>query len=258
MDNERDVLNAAVMAGTILLQSGAEIFRVEETMARITKAYGVDSGSSFVLSSGIFITAGNEKEEYFAKVRHIPLSASRLDKVAAVNQLSREIEAGCYTLGQAVAKLQEISDLPQRKPVYRILASGIGSGCFCHLFGGDAADCFCALLAGLVLYTYIIFVSSRKLSKIVGNISCGALVTILSVLLYTLNVGNHLNQMIIGSIIPLVPGVSFTSAIRDIADGDYLSGSIRMLDALLVAFCVAIGVGLVFILYNRLTGGGML
>ncbi len=42
---------------------------------------------------------------------------------------------------------------------------------------------------------------------------------------------------------PLVPGVPFTNAIRDIADGDYISGSVRMLDALLIFFCIAIGVG---------------
>jgi len=64
--------------------------------------------------------------------------------------------------------------------------------------------------------------------------------------------------MIIGSIIPLVPGVPFTNAIRDIADGDYISGSVRMLDALLVFFCIALGVGLMFTVYNRLTGGAIL
>lgn len=64
--------------------------------------------------------------------------------------------------------------------------------------------------------------------------------------------------MIIGSIIPLVPGVPFTNAIRDIADGDYISGSVRMLDAMLVFFCIALGVGLMFTVYSRLMGGAML
>ena len=64
--------------------------------------------------------------------------------------------------------------------------------------------------------------------------------------------------MIIGSIIPLVPGVAFTTAIRDIADEDYIAGAVRMLDALLVTFCIAMGVGLVMTLYHYLTGGTML
>ena len=91
-----------------------------------------------------------------------------------------------------------------------------------------------------------------------ANISGGALVTILCSAMYLLGVGQHLNYMVIGSIMPLIPGVPFTNAIRDIADGDYISGSVRMLDALLVFFCIAMGVGLVFSLFRGLTGGVML
>ena len=53
-------------------------------------------------------------------------------------------------------------------------------------------------------------------------------------------------------------GVAFTTAIRDIADEDYIAGAVRMLDALLVTFCIAMGVGLVMTLYHYLTGGTML
>ena len=67
-----------------------------------------------------------------------------------------------------------------------------------------------------------------------------------------------MNHMIIGSIIPLVPGVPFTNGIRDIADGDYISGAVRLLDAMLVFLCVAIGVGVMFTVYRRLMGGFLL
>ena len=84
-------LNVAALAGDILLASGAEIFRVEETINRIAHAYGIDSCDPFVLSSGFFLTADSNSDQNFAWVRHIPLSATRLDRVTAVNQLSREI-----------------------------------------------------------------------------------------------------------------------------------------------------------------------
>ena len=64
--------------------------------------------------------------------------------------------------------------------------------------------------------------------------------------------------MVIGSIIPLIPGVPFTNGIRDLVDGDYIAGSVRLLDAMLAVLCVAIGVGIVFIAYHRLWGGAML
>ena len=91
-----------------------------------------------------------------------------------------------------------------------------------------------------------------------GNISGGALVTAICILLFTAGIGDHLNFMVIGSIMPLIPGVPFTNSIRDIADGDYISGSVRMLDALLVFFCIAIGVGIGFSLIGGMMGGMLL
>ena len=257
-EEQREILDAAMQAGHILLENGAEIFRVEETIDRICHYYGIESGNAFVLSNGIVITSGNEREEIFAKVQHIPVSGVHLNRVAAVNQLSREIVEGRYTIGEVRERLDEIRVMPGKTKTMQILASGVGSACFCMLFGGNFMDSAAAFVSGVLLYFYVLYISGPHLSKIVGNIGGGALVTFLCSVMYLLSVGQHLNFMIIGSIMPLVPGVAFTNAIRDIADGDYISGSVRMLDALLVFFCIAMGVGLVFSLFRGLTGGVML
>ena len=257
-EEQREILDAAMQAGHILLENGAEIFRVEETIDRICHYYGIESGNAFVLSNGIFITSGNEREEIFAKVQRIPVSGVHLNRVAAVNQLSREIVEGRYTIGEVRERLDEIRVMPGKTKTMQILASGVGSACFCMLFGGNFMDSAAAFVSGVLLYFYVLYISGPHLSKIVGNIGGGALVTFLCSVMYLLSVGQHLNFMIIGSIMPLVPGVAFTNAIRDIADGDYISGSVRMLDALLVFFCIAMGVGLVFSLFRGLTGGVML
>ncbi|MDK2965225.1 MULTISPECIES: threonine/serine exporter family protein [Lacrimispora] len=257
-NQNREVLDAAMMAGHILLENGAEIFRVEETMDRICRHYGIESCSSFVLSNGIFTTAGNKREEIFAKVQHIPVSGTHLDRVAAVNQLSREIVTGSLTPAEVMEKLEQIKQMPGKSKKMRILASGVGSACFCYLFGGNLKDAAAAFCSGVFLYGYVVFLAGPHLSKLVANIGGGALVTALCTLLYMLRVGDHLNYMIIGSIMPLIPGVAFTNAIRDIADGDYIAGSVRMMDALLVFFCIAMGVGLVFGLLHRFTGGAIL
>ena len=170
----------AALAGEILLASGAEIFRGEETIDRICRAYGVASADAFVLSSGIFLTAGNETERAFARVRHIPLSGARLDRVAAVNQLSREIEQGRCTPRQAYQRLLAIRDLPGRPRWVQTLASGVGSGCFCLLFGGGPADCLVSCGAGLLLYFYLVYLVRGRLSKIAANIRGSALVTLVS------------------------------------------------------------------------------
>lgn len=255
---DKEVMELALQAGHILLENGAEIFRVEETMERICKHYGVQSSNEFVLSNGIFVTAGNEKEKFYAKVQHIPVSGTHLDRVTAVNQLSREIEEGKYTVSQAMEEIKRIKNMPDKRKIVQILASGTGSAAFCYLFGGNIRDSLVAFIAGIVLYVYVLQISSPHLSKIVGNIGGGLIVTVLCSVMDLLGIGEHLNYMIIGSIMPLIPGVAFTNAIRDVADGDYISGAVRMLDALLVFMCIAIGVGMGISIMNRLTGGILL
>lgn len=256
--HQSEVLEAAIEAAQILLENGAEIFRVEETIDRMCTYYGVESESAFVLSNGIFVTTGSERERYYGKVSHIPVRGAQLNKVEAVNLLSREIEEGRYTIGEVKWCLKQIREMPGKTNRMQIFASGIGSGSFCYLFGGNLADSLVAFVSGCILYCFVLYVSSPKLSRIVGNITGGALVTALCILMYKLRFATGLSHMIIGSIIPLVPGVAFTNAIRDIANGDYISGSVRFMDAVLVFICIAMGVGLVFTVYNRVTGGILL
>ena len=158
--DQREVLDAAMEAGHILLENGAEIFRVEETIDRICRHFGVESENAFVLSNGIFLTAGSEKEKRFARVEHIPVRGAQLYRVAAVNQLSREIEEGKYDLPEIRRQLSRIRTAPGKSKKLRVLMSGLGSGCFCMMFGGNLADCLAAFGIGIVLY--LVFAVCRR------------------------------------------------------------------------------------------------
>ena len=251
----RLVLDCAMQAGSILLKNGAEIFRVEETVARICTHYGVESEKAFVLSNGIFLTAGSGDEPFYAKVQHIPVSGARLDRVAAVNQLSREIEEKDLPPQEIRRRLTEIEEMPEKPVLVKLLASAVGSGCFCCMFGGSLTDCAGAFLTGFLLYIYVLKLFTPHLSQIISNIGGGAPVTALCMLLCRVGLGESMNYMIIGSIMPLIPGIPFTNGVRDIADGDYIAGSVRLLDAILVFVCIAAGVGLVITGFPLLTEG---
>lgn len=256
--SDRDVCELSLYAGHILLENGAELFRVEDTIRRINKAYGIQSEDAFILSNGIFLTAGSEREEYFARVQHIPIASSHLDKVAAVNQLSREIAEGRHTVYEARAELDRIRQMPPKKKGWQILASGLGSGAFCCLFGGTLPDILVAFIVGLLLYLVLLFPLGRPMSKIVLNILCGGFVAGCSVLLWRLGLGQNLDTIIGGSIIPLIPGLAFVTGIRDLGNADYISGTVRLLDALLVIFSAALGVGVMMSLIHFFTGGMLL
>jgi len=246
-----DVMQVATQAGHIMLENGAEIFRVEETMERITRHFGIDSGHFFVLSNGILTSGGTR----YSNVEFIPFKGAQLEKVVAVNRLSRAIENGECSIQEARKRLQEIKDLKPKPFLEQIIGSGVGSGAFCAIFGGSMADCAASFVTGLLLYVFVLLVSRRGMSKIVTNILGSILATSLSVLFMRIGFGEHPGNMIIGSLIPLIPGVPFTNGIRDLANEDYIAGSTRMIDALTVFFCIAAGVAITFLIDGRLEHG---
>ena len=247
-------LEIASEAGHILLENGAEISRVEETMERIATHYGVESKSFFVLSNGIFTTSSHNQ---YANVEFIPFKGTQLDKVVAVNQLSRDIVAGKYTLDQAQARLREIRTMRPHPVWEQVLASALGSAGFCIVFGGGMLDCAASFVCGILLWLFVLYVTAPHMSKIVGNIVGGLFVTGLCILFHRIGFGHSLPNMIIGAIIPLIPGVPFVNGVRDLANEDYIAGATRLLDALLVFFCIAAGVMLAFV-GDRLVTGSMI
>ena len=212
-------LELSFRMGETLLENGAEISRVQETMERVVQSYRVDSFNVYVLTNAIFVTGTENGVEHAAKLKHVPSTSTHLGRICAVNQLSREIAQGKHTVEEAAARLDSIEVLPYSPLPLAVLSCAVGSAAFSYLFGGSAFDAFVAFFCGL---------------------------------------GNNMDKIIIGSIIRLVPGVALTTSIRDFFHGDYLSGAIRMLDAVLVGGCIAVGVGFVVKALSMVTGGALL
>lgn len=249
-NNSEDILKFASDAGRVLLENGAEISRVEETMERIAGNYGESGEKFFVLSNGIFTTGKS-----YANAEFIPIKGARLDKVVEVNQLSREIASGKMPLPQAVEKLERIRNLPS-KPVWeQFLGVALGCGGFCIIFGGSFLDCLASVIAAVLLYVFVLKVTNPYLSKTLGNICGGIIGTLLCIVLHRLGVGVSLGNMIIGTMILLIPGVPFTNGLRDIANEDYLAGVTRLADALMMFLSIAIGVCFAFIFHSWTAGG---
>ena len=257
-----EVLEVASEAGHILLENGAEISRVEDIMFRIANHFGVDSGNFFVLSNGIFTTGNSEKvskaggqASTYANVEFIPIRGVQLSKVRAVNQLSYDIVGGRCTLEEARERLRSIRAIPP-KPVWeQTLATGLGAGGFCAVFGGGYLDCAAALVVGLILGAWMLLVSGRYLSKIVGGISNALIANLLCIILWRIGFAESLSNVIIAAMMPLVPGVPFVNGVRDLANSDYLAGLTRLTDAMLGFFCIAMGVTASFLLDGAVFGG---
>lgn len=248
-------LELSFQMGEVLLKNGAEISRVQETMERVARAYEIDSFDVYVLTNAVFATGVEQGVEHAARLKHIPNTTIHFGRIEAVNQLSREIAEGRHSVEEAFAILEKVRNLPYSDLGLVVIACAVGSACFSYLFGGTWQDAIVAFICGIVLELYLYWTSKKGLSKFLTNLSASALVTLCGSLLLLGVLGNNLDKIIIGSIIRLVPGVALTTSIRDFFNGDYLSGAIRLLDAVLVGGCIAVGVGIVVRMVWLLAGG---
>ncbi len=249
---EQQVLDVAVLAGKTLLSSGAEIFRVQETISRIIEHFGVTDYNVYVIANGIFVDMAERSAQQRVAIRHVPKWAIDMARIEKANQVARELCAGLCTLDEAEARLntcQKPTVLP--RPL-ALVAGGFGAGCFCFLYGGDWLDALAAFFLGLGLECLLLAID--RMPKYLRMILGAFVVTFGAGLIAWAMPARDFSKMVIGAIMALVPGVAFTTGIRELFGGDYVSASVHLLDAVTVAGCIAIGVSGA-IMVTRLLGG---
>lgn len=248
-------MNFAMTAGEAMLRFGAETNRVEDTMMRLLVNCGFETAESFVTTTGIFASIQSEHTGIVTMIKRVKNRTIDFEKVADINSLSRNFAERNISFAQGCLMLQDILKKPSMPVGITILASGVGCFAFAKMFGGVWADCFNALFTGLAMQFFVQLMLKNRVSNFLVNLVGGGLLSFFALVLLNLGLGKSLDNVIIGAIMPLVPGISITNAIRDVLEGDFLSGTTRTVDALIVAVAIATGVGTVLKLWFFAFGG---
>lgn len=250
----KEILTLAVELGDAMLRNGAEIYRVEDTVIHILKAYEIEDFDVYVLSNGIFASANEGKEDACSVIRHVPLGDVHLARISAMNQLARDITSKQCSLMDAWTRLDECKSIPNPRKSLWVVGCGLGCSTLCFIFGGKLIDMAFALVIGVLLELLILWFNKQKMPRFAKCLFNSLFVTALAIIPVWMGLPVHIDKVIIAGIMPLVPGIAFTTSIRDFYNGDYLSGVIHLVDALLTALCIAAGVGIMLYFYRFLGG----
>lgn len=247
MDLNR-LLKVSTLAGKIMLESGAETYRVEETIVRICLSFGVDTAESFVIPTGIMVSVTKD-DEICSLVKRITSRGVDLNKIDEVNDLSRKLQYSKLSLDDFETELLHISTKPRYSFKTTLIWSSISAGCFSVMFGGGLKDFFSACIIGIAIKLIAVTCQKLSINDFFINSICGGLASLLAIIFYKLHMCNNLDKTIIGSIMLLVPGLIITNAIRDTIAGDLLSGITKAAEAILVAISIAVGTGAVLSIF---------
>lgn len=258
--NYKKLLQFALDLGELMLSSGAETFRVEDTMRRILAKSEYRYVETFVTPTGIFTTMSSAADHSalpLSYIRRVSMRANNMNKIVEANQLSREFCSGKIDLDEAVRTLEQLKAKEEYSDWQTLVATAITASGFSVVFGGSLYDALVALIAGTCLGIINFFLDRTRTSKFFKLLIGSFVIGLSSILLNRyLHIGDSLNLIIIGGIMPLVPGVAITTAIRDVINGDLVSGVSRAADAFLTAGMIAAGVGFALKIYAM--AGGLL
>lgn len=241
------IADICLTAGKIMLINGGETYRVEDTMTRIAAAFGYENAHSFVTPTGIIFSLEDSEATKFVRISERTVN---LEKVTLVNSISRQIAEGMLSAEEAIMHLDEIENNPHSySTLLRIGASGLVSACFLIMFLGQWKDFIPALVAGSFGFTCFIYFHKVIKIQFFAEFLASFVIGTIAYWMVELGIGVQMDKIIIGSVMPLVPGLLITNAVRDLMAGHLVSGLSKGAEAFLTAFAIGSGVAVVFTIY---------
>lgn len=247
----KKLLVLATLAGRIMLKSGAETYRVEDTIVRICKSrQGIVYADAFIVPTGIFISL-EYKSELITYIKRIKSTRINLNKIDMVNEFSRSFVNSNMPIDQGLTELKKINKTIIYSSLFKSLSGSLAAASFSLLFGGTFLDFIGSFIVSFIVLTILDRLYKFKLTFFIDNFAGAMLVSTLSYIAIKLGLGNNIDKVIIGSIMPLVPGVAITASIRDTMSGDYISGLSRGMESVFSALAIALGVGIILNFYLK-------
>ncbi|NUK28843.1 threonine/serine exporter family protein [Parageobacillus sp. VR-IP] len=242
-DRTNEIVEVCLLAGKVMLESGGETYRVEDTMMRIAASFGIPRSHSYVTPTGIIFSIDKKNSTQFIRISE---RSTDLQKVALVNSISRRISNGELTLEEAYEQLKEVEAQKFAYPLWlQVIAAAIASGCFAVMLGGGWSNFLPSLLSGGTgFYCFEMIhrlIKIRFFAEFFASFVAGGM----ALLMMMAGLGEDLGKMMIGSVMPLVPGLAITNAVRDLMAGHLIAGLSRGAEAFLTAFAIGSGIALI-------------
>jgi uncharacterized membrane protein YjjP (DUF1212 family) len=233
-----------VMAlGRALHRYGTPAHRLEEALLRVCGQLGIET-EVFTTPTAIIMSFGKPIE---LKSRLMRVEGGELDmgKLAAVDALADDVVAREITPEQGMRQLEAIiAGPPHFKRLLSMLAHAVAAGSFVVFFGGGVWDIALAAAIGLTLGSLAQLIQrstdQARVFELVGAAFASAAAAIVS------STSTKITPSIVtlAALVILLPGLSLTVAMTELATRHLIAGTARLMSAVIVLLQLVIGVAI--------------
>ncbi|HEY5585411.1 MAG TPA: threonine/serine exporter family protein [Ruminiclostridium sp.] len=246
----KKAIEIVTAAGEILLSNGAEAYRVEETITKICNSYGL-RGECISTSTGLFISVVAADGEMVTSVKRIKVRLVDLYKIELVNSFSRGLINKPVSYEEAKKILKEINNAPNYKLGVRLMAACMTSFIYTLFFNGTIFDALTSAIISIGIYLMLEKISEVGFFQFLEYYLSGFIIGIVSFTVEILIPAINKDNVITGSIIVLLPGVALTNGIKDLLYGDFVSGTAKFGEAMLIIIAMSFGIGTALSLFLK-------
>ncbi|GHU63904.1 hypothetical protein AGMMS49983_08450 [Clostridia bacterium] len=243
---QKKVLILALFAGELMMKSGAEISRVEDTIVRICKACRIDYVECFATPTGVFLSvdSGEADADMHTFVKRIKGSEIDLSRISDVNTFSRVFTTTDLSIDDGFEELRRIRAKKSYSMLTRLIGAILVGAFFCPIYKGSFRDMFVAGALSGVAYLISYAIQKLKIQDFVRIFICCAAAAGLVLGAAALSLSESISPVIVATTTIFLPGVAITNAARDLLSGDMIAGVARLAEAMLAAVAIAGGVGI--------------
>lgn len=256
--NYNKIVQGILDIGESMLISGAENYRIEDSLYRMCRSYSFVKYDVFVIPSNIQITVETENGDIITQVRHIENADIDFDQLDYMNNLCRYICSHTPDEEELQKKYQEVKNRPPQHPAAKYFAGVMGGTGFAVFFGCNFKDAIVAVIVSLMIVVVGKWLEKREGNLFVYNTILSFLSEVIIVLSVRNGFADHPERIMIGIVMLLISGLSTTNGIREILQKDYISGFINIMNSILGAAGIAVGTALAMLMLNDFSAEGFI
>lgn len=238
--NEEQLKDTIMLAGEILSESGAEGLHIETTMNDIAHHFGFNDCQSFCTNLNLSFAL---HDQTYPRMKRINIRDTNMKQISQTTATARKLIADEITLTQAYERLMYIQIHDNSYPLWmKSAASGIVGFCFLYLQNGSFGDMLTVIIATTIGFLVTNYVADHVHAFFIPEFVGSLIIALIATLGHHYVPDGKLSILIISAVMPIVPGVLITNAIRDLLVGNMMMFLAKGLEAAVTAFAIGAGV----------------
>lgn len=229
---------------------GATCTRIKENVARIAKKWNINCQLLIMPGSVELMVLDPSNNQSSVVIKRAPHTAISFYKNTDLSRLSWNIADGHVDLDEANKVLHKVSTAPFTNKWLVLVLTSLANLSFCRIFGGDLWAMLIVFVATFIGFRLKQILLEDGMNAKLVFLICAFFSSVIATSGHIFNLGDKPEIALGTCILYLIPGIPYINSVSDLIAGEYLVAFSRFMDAIVLTFCLTVGLSVGILLMN--------